>query len=87
MATRNPLGAEEVSDDAAIGASVADPERFAEIFHRHWEEIHRYVYRRLGPEDAEDVSAEVFTVAFRSRARYTWRVRTRGRGCTASRPI
>ncbi|MFG2004056.1 RNA polymerase sigma factor [Spirillospora sp. NPDC048911] len=70
MATSDPLGAEEVSDDAAISASITDPERFAEIFHRHWEEIHRYVYRRLGPADAEDVSAEVFTVAFRSRARY-----------------
>ncbi|MFB9838368.1 RNA polymerase sigma factor [Actinoallomurus acaciae] len=60
----------EVSDSQTIGASLTDPERFAEIFHRHWDEIHRYVARRLGPEAAEDVGAETFAVAFRSRERY-----------------
>ncbi|WP_307796817.1 RNA polymerase sigma factor [Actinomadura barringtoniae] len=59
-----------MSDSAAISASLTDPERFAEIFHRHWDEIHRYIYRRLGPEAAEDVSAEVFTTAFQARKRY-----------------
>jgi RNA polymerase sigma-70 factor, ECF subfamily len=60
----------EVSDGQSIGASLTDPERFAEIFHRHWDEIHRYVARRLGPEAAEDVGAETFTIAFRNRGRY-----------------
>lgn len=60
----------EVTDSEAIGASLTEPERFAEIFHRHWDEIHRYITRRLGGEAAEDVGAETFTVAFRSRHRY-----------------
>jgi RNA polymerase sigma factor (sigma-70 family) len=59
-----------VYDSVVIGASVTDPERFAEIFHRHWDEIYRYAARRLGPEAAEDVGAETFTVAFRNRGRY-----------------
>jgi RNA polymerase sigma factor (sigma-70 family) len=67
---RPPPDSGEVTDGDAIGASVTDPERFSEIFHRHWDEIHRYVVRRLGPEAAEDVSAETFIVAFRNRNRY-----------------
>jgi RNA polymerase sigma-70 factor (ECF subfamily) len=57
-------------DSGAISASLTDPERFADIFHRHWDEIYRYVARRLGPEAAEDVGSETFTVAFRNRGRY-----------------
>ncbi|HEY0540933.1 MAG TPA: RNA polymerase sigma factor [Actinoallomurus sp.] len=68
MAIRTPP--EEVHDSGAISASITDPERFAEIFHRHWDEIYRYVARRLGPETAEDVGAETFTIAFRNRGRY-----------------
>ena len=75
MAIRSSPETGEVRDDGrgdsgAIGASLTDPERFAEIFHRHWDEIYRYVARRLGPEAAEDVGSETFTVAFRSRERY-----------------
>ena len=70
MAIRTPPDAGEVHDSRAISESLTDPERFAEIFHRHWAEIHRYVTHRLGPEAAEDVGAETFTVAFRNRGRY-----------------
>ena len=65
-----PQDTGEVSDGQSIGAPLTDPERFAEIFHRHWDEIYRYVARRLGPEAAEDVGAETFAVAFRGRDRY-----------------
>lgn len=58
------------ADGKAIAASGADPERFAEIFDRHWTAIHRYVAWRLGAEMAEDVAADVFLTAFRSRDRY-----------------
>lgn len=64
------LGAGEVTDSAAIDASLSDPDRFAEIFDRHWDEIFGYLARRLGPEVAEDVAADVFAVAFRGRERY-----------------
>lgn len=58
------------ADGEVIAASTADPERFAEIFDRHWAAIHRYVAWRLGAEIAEDVAADVFLVAFRNRGRY-----------------
>jgi hypothetical protein len=43
------------SDAAVIGQSVADPERFAEIFDRHADGIYRYAARRLGQQAAADV--------------------------------
>ncbi len=61
---------ERVDDSALIERSLHDPESFAELFDRHAEEIHRYAARRLGGELAEDVTGEVFLIAFRGRARY-----------------
>ncbi|SEL70878.1 RNA polymerase sigma-70 factor, ECF subfamily [Nonomuraea pusilla] len=61
---------ETLDDSALIGHSLSEPETFAALFDRHADEIHRYAARRLGPELAEDVTAEVFLVAFRGRARY-----------------
>nr|WP_184943607.1 RNA polymerase sigma factor [Planomonospora venezuelensis] len=60
------------SDDAAlIEESLADPDRFAGLFDRHADEIHRYAARRLDDvTTADDVTAETFLVAFRKRARY-----------------
>lgn len=59
-----------LDDSTLISNSIGDPELFASLFDRHADEIHRYAARRLGPELAEDVTAEVFLVAFRARARY-----------------
>ncbi|GAA0929495.1 RNA polymerase sigma factor [Nonomuraea longicatena] len=61
---------EHLDDSALVGQSLSEPERFAALFDRHAEEIHRYAARRLGPELAEDVAGEVFLVAFRVRHRY-----------------
>lgn len=60
------------SDDAAlVKESLADPDRFAGLFDRHADEIHRYAARRLNDvTTADDVTAETFLVAFRKRARY-----------------
>ncbi|MFI6515180.1 RNA polymerase sigma factor [Spirillospora sp. NPDC050679] len=58
-------------DDAAvIERSRHEPEAFAELFHRHFDEIHRYVARRLGPDAADDIAAETFLAAFRRRDRF-----------------
>ena len=46
------------------------PTSFALVFERHFASIHRYVYRRLGPDLAADVTAETFFVAFDRRAGY-----------------
>src|SRR5215469_17073453 len=52
-------------DDAAlITRSLADPEEFAALFHRHAPVIQRYVTRRIGAHAADDVVAETFLVAF-----------------------
>ncbi|WP_328709527.1 RNA polymerase sigma factor [Microbispora hainanensis] len=53
-----------------IEASLTAPERFAGVFDRHADEIHAYAGRRLGPEHADDVTAETFLVAFRKWHRY-----------------
>jgi RNA polymerase sigma factor (sigma-70 family) len=60
----------EASDADLIAGSLAEPELFTAVFDRHSAEILRYVYARLGPELAEDVAAETFLAAFRSRGRY-----------------
>ncbi|MFI6812230.1 RNA polymerase sigma factor [Nonomuraea sp. NPDC050328] len=61
------------ADARLIEQSLAEPERFAGLFDRYAEEIHRYAARRLGPENvsaADDVTAETFLAAFRKRGRY-----------------
>lgn len=58
------------SDAELITRSVADPASFAGIFDRHADEILRYVHARLGPDLAEDVTAETFLAAFRQRQSY-----------------
>jgi RNA polymerase sigma factor (sigma-70 family) len=60
----------QATDAALIARSLAEPEMFTAVFDRHSAEILRYVYARLGPELAEDVAAETFLAAFRSRGRY-----------------
>jgi RNA polymerase sigma factor (sigma-70 family) len=58
------------SDADLIARSLAEPDLFAAVFDRHSSEILRYVYARLGPELAEDVTAETFLAAFGCRGRY-----------------
>jgi len=50
--------------------SLDEPARFGEIFDRHAEAIFRYLARRLGPDDASDLLADVFLAAFEARVRY-----------------
>ena len=57
----------DISDAELIGQSLVDPELFTAIFDRHSGEILRYVHARLGPDLAEDVTAETFLAAFRDR--------------------
>jgi RNA polymerase sigma-70 factor (ECF subfamily) len=58
------------TDAELIVASVVDPSRFEAIFDRHFAEIDRYLARRIGAQLADDLAADTFVVAFRSRARY-----------------
>jgi RNA polymerase sigma factor (sigma-70 family) len=64
-------GTSRVSDDgASIARSLHDPEAFAEVFDRHFAFVHRYIARRAGRDRADDLAAQVFTVAFSHRGRY-----------------
>ncbi|WP_030906053.1 RNA polymerase sigma factor [Streptosporangium amethystogenes] len=59
------------SDDATlIERSLNEPESFAVLFDRHAPLLHRYVTRRLGPGEAEDVVADTFLAAFQRRGDY-----------------
>jgi RNA polymerase sigma-70 factor (ECF subfamily) len=64
-----PTAGTRESDADVITRSVTDPEAFALIFERHFDEIHRYLRRRF-PEQAEELAADVFVAAFDARARY-----------------
>jgi RNA polymerase sigma factor (sigma-70 family) len=52
------------SDAVVIERSFAEPPAFASIFDRHFEAVHGYVRRRLGPSLADEIAAETFTRAF-----------------------
>lgn len=66
------------ADDAAILArSLDEPELFAIVYRRHAPAIQRYVTRRLGAQDADDVVTETFLAAFAQRASF----RADGREC------
>ncbi|GAA2143006.1 RNA polymerase sigma factor [Kitasatospora kazusensis] len=65
-----PAPGHAVPDSLVIGASLADPERFGEIYDRHAAVIHRYLARRIGVPVADDLASETFLAAFRIRGRY-----------------
>jgi RNA polymerase sigma-70 factor (ECF subfamily) len=54
------------STDAQIIANCSgDPDRFREIFERHYGSILSYARRRVGSQIAEDLAVETFAVALR----------------------
>jgi RNA polymerase sigma factor (sigma-70 family) len=61
---------EDESDATLIAASLAAPARFGPLFDRHATSLHRYLVRRLGPDEAESMVGEVFRIAFERRASY-----------------
>ncbi|MEV3984032.1 RNA polymerase sigma factor [Nonomuraea sp. NPDC049758] len=65
-----PREAVEVDDALLIERSLNEPEIFATLFDRHAPLLHRYVTRRLGPSEAEDVVADTFLAAFQHRGGY-----------------
>ena len=60
----------DLDDAAVIQLSRREPEQFTLLFRRHAPHIQRYVTRRLGPDEADDIVAETFLLAFRQRERY-----------------
>jgi RNA polymerase sigma factor (sigma-70 family) len=58
------------ADALIIGASLEEPQRFEEIFDRHYETVRRYAQRSVGPDAGEEVAAQTFLEAFAHRARF-----------------
>jgi RNA polymerase sigma-70 factor (ECF subfamily) len=69
----------EPDDAAIIAVSHADPTSFGSIFDRHYDAVWRYLTSRVGSGLADDLAAETFLSAFRSRRRFD-------RGATSARP-
>jgi RNA polymerase sigma-70 factor (ECF subfamily) len=63
----------DAGDAALIERSWREPERFADVFDRYYDEIHGWAARRLGPSRADDVASETFLIAFDRRRRYDLR--------------
>jgi RNA polymerase sigma factor (sigma-70 family) len=61
---------EDESDAALIAASVREPACFGAIFDRHATVLHRYLVRRIGPDEAESMVGDVFRIAFEKRHTY-----------------
>jgi RNA polymerase sigma-70 factor, ECF subfamily len=59
-----------MTDAQAIEASFLEPEVFAVLFDRHFDAVHGYAQRRVGPDLADEIAAEAFTRAFDQRQRY-----------------
>ena len=56
------------SDLELVRRSIETPSEFAELYDRHGGRVVRYVARRVGAIDAEDIAAEVFVRAYGRRA-------------------
>jgi RNA polymerase sigma-70 factor (ECF subfamily) len=61
---------DESSDAVVIAASLDQPARFGTLFDRHATVLHRYLVRRIGPDDADGMVGEVFRIAFEKRHTY-----------------
>ncbi|MCP2342363.1 RNA polymerase sigma factor [Actinomadura rupiterrae] len=66
--TAPPEAGEVVGDAGLVASSVHEPEGFALVYDRYFDDIHRYLAARLGRETADDLAAETFLIAFRRRA-------------------
>ena len=59
-----------LTDAALLTESVSRPAAFGEVFDRHARVVHAYLSRRLGPERADDATADTFRIAFERRATF-----------------
>ncbi len=58
------------TDAGLLARCGAAPECLGRLFDRHADSIHRYLARRVGPDDADDLLSDVFLAAYRGRATY-----------------
>lgn len=70
LPTRAPVATDVRTDADLLRDSLDDPELFEQIFLRHVRLIFTFVAARIGPEQAEDVTSDVFATAFQRRATF-----------------
>lgn len=58
------------SDADIIRNSIADPNTFEDIFHRHYKTIYNYFSRRVEKEVIEELASSVFVKAFEIRNKF-----------------
>jgi len=58
------------SDAEIVARTYLHPELFGLLFDRHFATVYRYLERRVGRDDADELSGEVFRIAFEQRARF-----------------
>jgi RNA polymerase sigma factor (sigma-70 family) len=58
------------SDAELLARAATEPELFGVVFDRHFATIHRYLERRIGRDGADELSGEVFRIAFEQRRRF-----------------
>lgn len=63
-------GQRDVRDEDVLAESIHDPSAFAILVDTYGDVIYRYLARRVGATEAEDLAAETFLRAFRSRRGY-----------------
>jgi RNA polymerase sigma factor (sigma-70 family) len=57
-------------DRAAVRASCDEPRAFSSVFERHFDDVRRYLVRRVGPALGDDLASETFVRAFDGRGRF-----------------
>lgn len=70
MASESLARRSSAADGEVVAGSMREPERFSEIFERYFAVIHGYLARRIGSDLADDLAAQVFTVAFERRTAF-----------------
>jgi len=55
---------EAPTDATAIRRSLREPRAFTIVFDRHFDAVHGYAARRVGPDLADEIAAETFARAF-----------------------
>jgi len=58
------------NDAQLISASLHDPDLFRDVFERHHDDVRRYLQRRSGADTGEELAAQTFEEAFRTRSRF-----------------
>jgi RNA polymerase sigma factor (sigma-70 family) len=65
----SPMG-DARCDAEIIARASRQPELFGIVFDRHFATIHRYLERRIGRDGADELSGDVFRIAFEQRSRF-----------------